>query len=126
VWEGGAFSGSEAERMRLLQQAADLGAEYVDLEWRADRRTFSPGARTQVVLSAHDFDRMPDDLAEQVRAMRAEQPAIVKMAVTAARVSDCFVLQQAMGRGARHVAIAMGAPGQLTRLCPWVFGSCWT
>src|SRR6266852_698940 len=34
-WEGGGFRGSEEERRRLLTEALALGAEYVDLEWRA-------------------------------------------------------------------------------------------
>src|SRR5476651_894126 len=35
VWEGGRFAGSEEERRRLLMEAFTLGAEYVDVEWRA-------------------------------------------------------------------------------------------
>src|SRR5881394_3513413 len=34
-WEGGEFKGSEEERRRILADAIDLGADYVDLEWRA-------------------------------------------------------------------------------------------
>src|SRR5213080_4303603 len=34
-WEGGGFAGSEEERHRLLTEAFKLGAEYVDVEWRA-------------------------------------------------------------------------------------------
>ena len=40
TWEGGRFDGSEEERRGLLVQAARLGAEFVDVEWRADRRLF--------------------------------------------------------------------------------------
>src|SRR5687767_2847394 len=34
-WEGGGFSGSEEERKRLLRDAHELGAEYIDIEARA-------------------------------------------------------------------------------------------
>ena len=34
-WEGGSFAGSEEERRRILADALKLGAEYVDVEWRA-------------------------------------------------------------------------------------------
>src|SRR5437899_11879172 len=34
-WEGGSFKGSEEERQRILADALALGAEYVDVEWRA-------------------------------------------------------------------------------------------
>src|SRR3954467_11110447 len=36
TWEGGRFAGSEEERKKLLAEALSLGAEYVDLEWRAN------------------------------------------------------------------------------------------
>ena len=41
VWEGGRFDGSEEARLRLLAEATRLGAEFVDVEWRADRRSLS-------------------------------------------------------------------------------------
>src|SRR4051794_26999267 len=34
-WEGGRFDGSEEERRTILAQALSLGAEFVDIEWRA-------------------------------------------------------------------------------------------
>jgi 3-dehydroquinate dehydratase / shikimate dehydrogenase len=126
AWEGGGFTGSEDERMRVLGEAIQLGADYVDLEWRADRRQLPHGERTHIVLSHHDFDGIPADLPDRVRAMRAEQPRIVKIAAAAARLSDCLTLRDVMTGASPHVAIAMGAAGHITRLCPWLFGSCWT
>src|SRR6266851_1015937 len=35
TWEGGGFTGSEEARKRLLADALDAGADYVDVEWRA-------------------------------------------------------------------------------------------
>src|SRR4051812_48941163 len=35
TWEGGRFDGSEEERRRILESALALGAEYVDIEWKA-------------------------------------------------------------------------------------------
>src|ERR1700704_7111489 len=64
TWEGGRFAGSEEDRRRILADALALGAEYVDIESRArfdDLLAHSGGRR--VVLSYHDFDGMPADLA---------------------------------------------------------------
>ena len=36
TWEGGHFKGSEEERRRILAEAIALGAELVDVEWRAN------------------------------------------------------------------------------------------
>ncbi len=127
TWEGGRYDGSEEDRLRLLGEAMRLGAEYVDLEWRADRRTLPTGTASRVVLSHHDFDGVPGDLAEKLRAMRSDRAAIVKIAVTATRLSDCLTVRDAVRTiDGETITIAMGAAGQVTRLCPSLFGSRWT
>src|SRR5262245_40500111 len=56
VWEGGQFDGSEDERLGILGKALALGADHVDIEWRADRSSFQSVDRSRVVLSLHDFE----------------------------------------------------------------------
>lgn len=126
AWEGGSFDGSEAERLAILAEAIRLGAEYVDVEWKADRRSLPRNDRTTIVLSHHDFDGMPADLEARVRAMAAERPGVLKIAVTAGRLRDCLRLRDATRLDVPRVAIAMGSAGRLTRLCPVLFGSRWT
>lgn len=125
-WEGGRFEGDEETRLRMLAQAIELGAEYVDVEWKADRRSLPKNPRTTIVLSHHDFAGMPADLPALVRAMAAEQAGIVKVAVMPQRLRDCVVLRDAMRIDAPHVAIAMGPLGQMTRVAPGLLGSLWT
>ena len=125
-WEGGRFDGPEEDRLRLLGEAIRLGAEYVDVEWAADRSRLPAPDGTRLVVSHHDFEGMPRDLDSRLRAMLGTGAHIVKMAVTPRRLSDCVTLRDAMRLDHPHIAIAMGPRGQLTRLCPWLFGSCWT
>src|SRR5215471_5822208 len=124
-WEGGKWDGFEARRLEVLAEAIRLGAEYVDVEWRADRRSLPVNDRTQQVQSHHDFHGLPADLGSRVRAMRAERPAVLKIAVSASRLSDCLALRDAVAGGRDHVAIAMGPSGQLTRVWPAWLGSRW-
>ena len=77
TWEGGRFDGTEEERARILARALELGAEFVDVEWRAAQRSngvTSPASSrrdpARVVVSSHDFDGVPRDLDDRVRAMR--------------------------------------------------------
>ncbi len=129
AWEGGEFKGDEAARRLLLSQALELGAEYVDIEWKADfRPSIQATAGPRLVLSSHDFSGVPDDLSERVRAMRATGAEIIKVAVTATRLSDCLLLKAlaADGPPARHVFIAMGEAGIATRVLPGRFGSAWS
>ena len=128
AWEGGRFDGGEERRLAILGEAARLGAEFVDVEWRAGRRAGATIPADRLVLSHHDFEGTPGDLADRVRAMRAERPAVVKVSVRATRLADVLRLRDAVmpGSGARHVAVAMGEAGLVTRVHPALFGSVWT
>src|SRR5215212_3283168 len=62
AWEGGRFDGSDEDRLALIEQALDAGAEFVDIEWRALRLETGPRWRAlverhgpRIVLSSHDF-----------------------------------------------------------------------
>jgi 3-dehydroquinate dehydratase/shikimate dehydrogenase len=128
--EGGHFQGSEEERRRILAEALALGAEYVDVEWRAhfdDLVTLAGGRR--IVLSFHDFDAMPEDLAGIARAMRSAGAEIIKIAAKARRLSDCVTLLElaaSIGRQGGTVLIAMGEAGLVSRILAGRFGSAWT
>jgi 3-dehydroquinate dehydratase/shikimate dehydrogenase len=129
TWEGGLFAGSEEERRRLLTNAFVQGAEYVDVEWRAqfnDLVSRDGGRRT--VLSSHDLDMVPIDLESRARAMRATGARVVKLAVTTTRLSDCVPLLELGSRGSREdglVLIGLGEYGLPTRVLAARFGSSW-
>ena len=126
-WEGGYFAGTESERHAILAEALTLGAEYVDIEWRAgftDLLAQTGGQR--VILSLHDFTGVPPDLAATVHAMRGSGAEIVKVAVTATKLTDNLELLALGNRaGSPLIVIAMGEAGLPTRVLASRFGSCW-
>jgi 3-dehydroquinate dehydratase/shikimate dehydrogenase len=130
AWEGGGFRGSEEERRRLLAAALDLGAEYVDIEWRAGfddlvRRRNGQG----IVLSMHEFGPAPHDLGERFRVMRATGAEIVKVAISAEGLADTLPLldlSRSTGSAGHAVLVAMGPAGLATRILAAHFGSRWT
>lgn len=126
VWEGGHFAGSEESRLRMLHQAWLQGAEYVDIEFAAaSGAVWATGER--VIISTHDFTGVPADLATRYRAMHAAGAGVVKVAVTATKLTDTLALVPlAPPPGRTHVLLAMGRPGLVTRIVPDVFGSAWT
>jgi 3-dehydroquinate dehydratase / shikimate dehydrogenase len=129
AWEGGGFTGSEDERRRILSEALEFGADYVDIEWRARFDDLVNRGGRRVVLSSHNFDGMTRDLPEQLRVMRGATAGIAKVAVTPQRLADCAALL-ALGaeavRDSRIIVIGMGDYGLATRLLAGRFGSAWT
>ena len=129
TWEGGAFSGSEEERRRLLADALAAGAEYVDVEARAgfDGLLKSTEGK-RIVLSWHDFDALPADLDERIRSMKATGAEIVKVAATTSRLADCVTLLEVSKPFANRgvIVLGMGEHGTVTRVMPSRFGSPWT
>jgi 3-dehydroquinate dehydratase/shikimate dehydrogenase len=129
TWEGGGFTGSEDERRRILEDALALGAEYVDLEWRAqfhDLIARSGGRR--IVLSTHDFHGVPMDLVARVHAMRSTGAEVLKIAATLTCLHDAIALLEVGARcgGQSVVLIGMGDYGLTTRILAGRFGSIWT
>jgi 3-dehydroquinate dehydratase/shikimate dehydrogenase len=126
-WEGGQFQGSEDERRQILDRALQRGAEYIDVEFaapfRGDLIASTEGRR--IVVSTHDFDGVPRDLTERLRAMRATGAEIVKMAVMTRSLSDNLQLLQ-LERAGRTVLVGMGPAGIATRVLAAHFHSHWS
>lgn len=122
--EGGAFQGSEAERLGILSAASALGCAYVDIEWDAVSSFRNQGESTKVIASRHFHDRMPGDTWSQYREMRS-QADVVKLVGFAGQPADALpVLELIVNAESPVIAIAMGAPGLVTRLIAPCFDSC--
>jgi 3-dehydroquinate dehydratase/shikimate dehydrogenase len=133
LWESGRFDGTEEERRNILATALDLGAEFVDVEWRAVEgqpngvpfRDLIGRSPERVVVSFHDFDGVPPDLESCARAMRASGAGTIKIAVSVNRVSQTLRLRPIVN-GGPAIVIAMGESGVASRLLAGRFGSRWT
>jgi 3-dehydroquinate dehydratase/shikimate dehydrogenase len=132
TWEGGRFDGSEDERAKILSRALDLGAEFVDVEWRAASQSngvdFAGIVRrdpARVVISSHDFECVPRDLDDRVRAMRALGAGSIKVAFAVSRLTETLALKE-IGENGDAIVIGMGEAGVPSRLLAAHYGSRWT
>ena len=126
--EGGRFAGSEDERLRLLGEAGRLGAAYLDLEFEAFRESGGAAARrlrrtapdARLVASFHDPDGVPPDLEALPGRMASMQPAIAKVAVSAAGWGDVqrvhSLIRSQGSEDVPFIGIAMGAAGRALRV----------
>ena len=119
--EGGRSSLAREERLKVLLQAAELGAEYVDLEWDA----VSPAALdavhaagAQVIVSRHDFTQLPDGFADRWWSELADLGAdVVKVVGTCREVRDSLEVLRVLAHASRPtIAIGMGEAGLPTRV----------
>ena len=126
AWEGGRFDGSEETRLALLGQAIDLGAEFVDVEWRADAGCARRRLATRLILSHHDFSGCPRIWRRgQMPCAARRPPPSSRSPSRSRRLRSSCGLRRDTDVGDRLV-IGMGTPGEVTRICPWLFGAEWT
>jgi 3-dehydroquinate dehydratase type I len=115
AWEGGSFTGSEDERRRILADALSLGAEYVDVEWRANfGDLIAQAGGRRIVLSSHDYQGVPGDLSARAHAMRSTGAEVIKIAATMTCLTDCIPLLDLGTQNAHEgglVLIGMGDYG---------------
>ena len=134
-WEGGAFDGSEQERRQIILDAIAAGAEFVDLELRAE---FTPElVRLRrgrgVIVSTHVYGPAPADLIEPIRALRSSGAEVIKYAYEAHSLTDTLRLFE-LAAGSElhtdnaqdHVLIAMGPSGTASRVLAARLGNRWT
>lgn len=135
--EGGFFEGSEKDRVDLLVQAVDLGADYLDVEASTGKRWIGrlkaeiegKGAVTRMIISHHDFRRTPswDLLMKRLDACRAYGAHAVKIVTYARSVEDNLrllrLIPRSLAQGQPIIAFCMGARGRISRLLAPALGS---
>jgi 3-dehydroquinate dehydratase/shikimate dehydrogenase len=131
--EGGRYTGDEVARIRILQEACALGAEYVDIEadsialLRAGLKEMNPAdVRTKIIVSHHDFRAMPPDLWGIQQRQRSLGADVVKVAAMARRLGDALAILELLAWAeVPTIAIAMGEHGLISRVWALRFPSCY-
>ena len=134
--EGGQYRGEERERLGVLQEAIDLGADYIDVELATQRSWLQDLVRnkggTQVILSFHDFRRTPSLKELQRISWRMIQLGadVVKVVPFARSWEDNLnilsLIPFAKKRKQKIVAFCMGEKGKLSRIFSPFLGAAWT
>jgi 3-dehydroquinate dehydratase type I len=134
--EGGRYRGEERKRLDVLQEAIDLGTDYVDLELASEKSFLQDlirnKRRTRVVLSFHDFQKTPSQkelqrLFDRMVRLGADVVKIVSFArFWEDNLTMLSLLPMAQARKQKIVAFCMGDKGKLSRLFSPILGAAWT
>jgi len=124
--EGGGFKGPEAERLAMLRRAAELGAEFVDIELDSVAELGELPGGTRTIVSYHSFQRTPRELETIMGRILEKSPDVAKVAVTAEDAGDVVAVFKLLERHAGRVpliALSMGEEGMPSRLLAGKFGA---
>ena len=134
--EGGKYKGEERKRLTVLQEAIDLGADYIDVELASERSSLQGLIRnkkgTQVILSFHDFRRTPSlkELQSLFGQMVRSGADVIKIVSFARSWEDNLTILSlipfAKARRRKIVAFCMGEKGKVSRLFSPFLGAAWT
>jgi len=135
TWEGGAFKGSEGERIALLLKAIESDCALVDLELKTTHElraelldVFLEHPQTGLVISWHDFSGTPssDELSDILQQQIESGAHIGKIITTANDYMDVLrVLNlQAIAKENNFplIAFCMGQIGMISRLATLKLG----
>ena len=135
--EGGAFTGSEQERVALLIKAVTLGSDYVDLEIRTKENLINKLKKTietcqgltRLILSYHNLEKTPGltDLRKKMEEGRRYGADIIKIVPYAEKMEDNLkvlaLIPYARKRGLEIITFCMGASGKISRVMAPFLGS---
>ena len=139
---GGAFTGSPAEQLALLQRCAEAGALLVDLELET-LEVLGPNTLRQfhgalaaagafLLVSAHDFEGTGDlgaTLDHLIELAAPVRPAIYKVVSTAQCLADNLRMLRFLEAAASRLAlvgICMGQAGLVSRVLALAWDGCFT
>jgi len=124
--DGGRYRGTEEQRLQILRTAVAEGVDYVDLE--EDTAALIPRfGKTKRIVSHHDFEKTPDDIADIHARLAALDADIVKIATMACTPRDNLrMLKLVQSSKVPTVGICMGEIGTPSRLLAGKFGSPFT
>jgi len=131
--EGGQWTGSEADRRGLLEEALALGADFLDVELAADptwrQEIYQRRGQAKLILSWHDFSGTPEmeRLADLLQEMLAQDADVLKMVALAQQAEDNLhllsLISAARAAGREIIAFCMGPAGMWSRVVAPLLGS---
>lgn len=134
--EGGRYRGDEGRRLEVLEEAIDLGVDFIDVEMGTERSLLHGLIRnkkeTKVILSFHDFKRtLPQQELEKICDLMIQFGVEIVKVVTFARdlednLNTLALIPYARKRRQEIVAFCMGEKGRMSRIFAPLMGAVWT
>jgi len=127
--DGGAWQGTETERLALLRQCIISKADYVEIELDVadDIRRFPPSQR---VISYTNLQETPADILDIYEEAKTKSPDVIKLVTLARTPEEAWPLVQIVAKATvPTVVVGLGKPGIMLALlskklgAPWVYAA---
>jgi 3-dehydroquinate dehydratase/shikimate dehydrogenase len=127
--DGGAWDGSEEERLAILRQCIVSKADYVEIELDvADQiRKFPPAKR---VISYTNLEETPANIADFYAQAQTKSPDVIKLVTRVRTPEEAWPLLQILAKPAvPTVAVGLGKPGVMLNVlgrkigAPWIYAA---
>ena len=120
--EGGKFNGSEHDRLRLLQKAIELGADYVDVEYDSIKQIARQNS-SKIIISHHNFKETPHNISKIYDDICQQKPDIVKIVTYANDITDNIrIFELLKSAKVPTISFCMGELGYISRILISKFG----
>ena len=114
----------DAERMKKLKAAIDMGAAYVDIEVEATDEfkeeivTYADKKKCKIMVSYHNYEKTPlkEELKHIVEWCKGSSPDVIKIACYSRSNKDNARLLGLLDSDFKMVVIGMGTKGTITRV----------
>jgi 3-dehydroquinate dehydratase type I len=131
--EGGAFSWTDEKKIDMLARAAELGADYIDIELQTAepmrRQLIDRKGAAKIIVSWHNYMFTPDrtTLRRQLRRSFEAGADVAKIVTFARESADVGRMLEVVAdhsrRGKQVIGFCMGEAGKLSRLATlWMGG----
>lgn len=120
--QGGYYQGSENERLQKIKELVTIKPDYFDIEWTVPPSFIESLKGTKIILSTHDFEKMPP-LEDRLQQMKKTEADLYKMAFKLQSHQEGLALLQFMKEHGKVVAMGMGPYGEATRILAPLYGA---
>ena len=121
--EGGRHDWPDDVRLKTLEAAIELGADYVDVELELAGR-IRRGGRTRIIVSYHNFTATPLNLAEIYSKIAGAGADVVKLATMAnSPLDNLRMFDVIRAATVPCIGLCMGQLGKMSRILGRKFGA---
>lgn len=127
ISQGGEFQGNESERETLIKELLALEPPFFDLEYDMNpqflQEVIKNHPKTKIILSYHNFQRVPTDLSQIYSIMREYAVYGYKIAVMTHSTNDALNMLLLVKKHPKTSAICMGEQGRFARILGPISGN---